>query len=150
MRLNMSDAVDDLAPLDPPPCFHNRESWKLYLKSAAATQNHRSNQKVIIVGQDGRPRFNERLNYCADCTQAKSMEMLAQGRCDPYHLSDDPDRPDGDGRPAVDLPKAEPGRKPTPTTVAPRVLPGDAFTRLVGHLMLLGQHPMAWGSPEDG
>lgn len=53
MRLNLSDAVDDLAPLDPPPCFHNRESWNLYLKSAAATQNHRSNQEVVIVAKTG-------------------------------------------------------------------------------------------------
>lgn len=34
MRLNLSDAVDDIAPLAPPPCFHNRESWLQYLKSA--------------------------------------------------------------------------------------------------------------------
>lgn len=40
MRLNLSDAVDDLA-LPPPPCFFNRSSWMLYLKSAAAAQNHK-------------------------------------------------------------------------------------------------------------
>lgn len=42
MRLNLSDAVDDLAPLEQPPCFHNRESWLQYLKSAAETQNRRA------------------------------------------------------------------------------------------------------------
>lgn len=149
MRLNLSDAVDDLAPLEPPPCFHNRESWLQYLKSAAATQNHRANQKVIMVDEDRRPRFNERLNYCADCTQAKSLEMLNRGRCDPYHLSEHPDRPDGDGvLPAAAPVKVDTGRRSTTITVPPSVQPGDAFTRLVGFLMMGGKAPVAWGSPE--
>ena len=79
MRLNLSDAVDDLAP-PPPPCFFNRSSWMLYLKSAAAAQNHKGSQPVIIVAADGEPAFNTRLNYCADCTQAKSLEMQGKGR----------------------------------------------------------------------
>ena len=82
MRLNLSDAVDDLAP-PPPPCFFNRSSWMLYLKSAAAAQNHKGSQPVIIVAADGEPAFNTRLNYCADCTQAKSLEMQDKGRCNP-------------------------------------------------------------------
>ncbi len=145
MRLNLSDAVEDLAPIKHPPCFHNRDSWWLYLKSAAATQNHRSNQKVIVIGEDGQPRFNERLNYCADCTQAKSLEMLAQGRCDPHHLSDELDRPDSAEAAAVEPVKVGPERRPVPTPIAPLVLPGDAFARLAGYLLAPGHKPMAWG-----
>ena len=78
MRLNLSDAVDDLAP-PPLPCFFNRGSWIAYLKSAAAAQNHKGSQPVIIVAADGEPAFNTRLNYCADCTQAKSLEMQGKG-----------------------------------------------------------------------
>lgn len=142
MRLNLSDAVDDLAPIDPPPCFYNRESWKLYLKSAAASQNHRSNQKVILVDEAGNPRFNERLNYCADCTQAKSMEMLALGRCDPFHLSDQPDPPD-----TSDAPTVRPGGqviRPGCEQMFSEQPQGDAFERLVAFLLLAGETPMAW------
>ena len=52
MRLNLSDAVDDLAP-PPPPCFFNRGSWIAYLKSAAAAQNHKgshlSSYELIVL-----------------------------------------------------------------------------------------------------
>lgn len=166
MRLNLSDAVDDLAPIEPPPCFHSRIAWLMYLKSTAAAQNSRHNQKAIITDADGPPRFNDRLNYCADCTQAKSMEMLALGRCDPYHLSDQPDPPD-----TSDAPNVRPDRAgkagfltgfnqtkdldDTCTTSA-HGLPsadadngrtlsgqpqGDAFARLVAHLLALGAVP---------
>lgn len=88
MRLNLSDAVEDLAPIAPPSCFHSRIAWLLYLKSAAAAQNSRQNQRAIVIGADGQSRFNDRLNYCADCTQVKSTEMMAKGRCDPNHLTE--------------------------------------------------------------
>lgn len=141
----MSDAVADLAPVEPPPCFHNRAGWVLYLKSAAATQNHQSNQKAIIVGEDGQPKFNERLNYCADCTQSKSLEMMALGRCDPYHLSDDPDRPDSPVTSPIDPVKAEPERRQGSTQVAPLLVDGDAFVRLAGNLLAMGCRSMEWG-----
>lgn len=148
MRLNLSDAVDDLAP-PPPPCFFNRSSWMLYLKSAAAAQNHKGSQPVIIVAADGEPAFNTRLNYCADCTQAKSLEMQGKGRCNPYHLSEHPDRPDGDGVLPAEAPvKVDTGRRSTTITVPPSVQPGDAFTRLVGFLMMGGKALVSWGSPE--
>lgn len=83
-RLNLSDAVDDLAPA-PPPCFQNRTGWREYLKSAAAAQNNRAEPKVILV-DDGGARFNFAYPFCADCTQVKSVEMMRQGRCDPGFL----------------------------------------------------------------
>lgn len=139
MRLNLSDAVDDLAP-PPPPCFFNRGSWIAYLKSAAAAQNHKGSQPVIIVAADGEPAFNTRLNYCADCTQAKSFEMQGKGRCNPYHLSDDPEPVPAGGSQASD--RAEPQR---PRVRQAQDLPvsralrwQDAFERLVAHLLALG------------
>ena len=139
MRLNLSDAVDDLAP-PPPPCFFNRASWIAYLKSAAAAQNHKDSQPVIIVAADGTPAFNNRLNYCADCTQAKSFEMQGKGRCNPYHLSDDPEPVPAGGWQARD--EAAPPRTKTQQTQDPPVSQAlrlqDAFERLVAHLLALG------------
>ena len=136
MRLNLSDAVDDLAP-PPPPCFFNRGSWIAYLKSAAAAQNHKGSQPVIIVAADGEPAFNTRLNYCADCTQAKSLEMQGKGRCNPYHLSDDPEPVPAGGRQASDT--AAPPRTKTQQAQDPPVSSAmrwqDAFERLVTHLL---------------
>ena len=136
MRLNLSDAVDDLAP-PPPPCFFNRSSWMLYLKSAAAAQNHKGSQPVIIVAADGEPAFNTRLSYCADCTQAKSLEMQGKGRCNPYYLSDDPEPVHAGGWQAIE--DAEPQRprvrqaQDLPVSGALRLQ--DAFDRLVTHLL---------------
>ena len=139
MRLNLSDAVDDLAP-PPPPCFFNRVSWIAYLKSAAAAQNHKGSQPVIIVAADGEPAFNTRLNYCADCTQAKSFEMQGKGRCNPYHLSDDPEPVPAGGWQASN--DAEPPRTKTQQTadlpVSRALRWQDAFERLVAHLLAHG------------
>ena len=139
MRLNLSDAVDDLAP-PPPPCFFNRGSWIAYLKSAAAAQNHKGSQPVIIVAADGDPAFNTCLNYCADCTQAKSLEMQGKGRCNPNHLSDDPEPVPAGGWQARD--EVAPPRTNTQQTQDPPVSQAlrlqDAFDRLVAHLLALG------------
>lgn len=83
-RLNLSDAVDDLAP-PPPPCFLNRTSWREYLKSAAAAQNQKGEPTVILF-KNGEPRFNYLLPFCADCTMEKSVEMMAKDRCEPKFL----------------------------------------------------------------
>lgn len=139
MRLNLSDAVDDLAP-PPPSCFFNRGSWIAYLKSAAAAQNHKGSQPVIIVAADGDPAFNTCLNYCADCTQAKSLEMQGKGRCNPNHLSDDPEPVPAGGWQARD--EVAPPRTKTQQTQDPPVSQAlrlqDAFDRLVAHLLALG------------
>lgn len=83
-RLNLADAVEDLAPT-PPKCFLNHLAWREYLKSAATSQSHKGEPKVIkIVG--GQPAFDFGFPFCADCTQVKSVEMMAQGRCDPDFL----------------------------------------------------------------
>ena len=139
MRLNLSDAVDELAQPHK-PCFFNRVSWIAYLKSAAAAQNHKGSQPVIIVAADGEPAFNTRLNYCADCTQAKSLEMQGKGRCNPYHLSDDPEPVSAGGWQA----SAEAVTQRTKTQQA-QDLPvssamrwQDAFGRLVTHLLAHG------------
>lgn len=84
-RLNLTDAVDDLAPA-PPPCFLNRTSWREYLRSAAAAQNNKAEPKVIVIDEDGTARFNYDYPFCADCTQVKSVEMMRAGRCDPQFL----------------------------------------------------------------
>lgn len=84
-RINLKDAVDDLAP-PPPPCFFNRSGWMQYLQSAAATQNQRNEPVVILVAQDGAATFNFDFPLCADCSQVKSLEMTRQGRCNPEYL----------------------------------------------------------------
>lgn len=84
-RINLNDAVDDLAP-PPPPCFFNRGSWVSYLKSAAASQNQRNEPAVILIDQGGNAVFNHDFPFCADCTQVKSLEMTRQGRCNPQYL----------------------------------------------------------------
>ena len=86
-RINLKDAVDDLAP-PPPSCFFNRVSWMQYLQSAAAAQNNRSEPVVILVARDGTATFNFDYPMCADCTQIKSMEMTRAGRCNPKYLTD--------------------------------------------------------------
>ena len=139
MRLNLSDAVDDLAP-PPPPCFFNRSSWMLYLKSAAAAQNHKGSQPVIIVAADGTPAFNNRLSYCADCTQAKSLEMQGKGRCNPNHLSDDPEPVPAGGWQASDTaaPPRTKTQRPEDLPVSRVLRLQDAFDRLVTHLLAHG------------
>lgn len=85
-RINLKDAVDDLAP-PPPPCFFNRTGWMQYLHSAAAAQNQRNEPLVIRIAQDGAATFNFDFPMCADCTQGKSLEMTRQGRCNPQYLT---------------------------------------------------------------
>lgn len=85
-RLNLADAVDDLAP-PPPPCFHNRAGWLAYLKSAAAAQNHAGEPKVIVIASDQSAAFNFAFPFCADCTQVKSFDMDKQGRCNKDYLA---------------------------------------------------------------
>ena len=84
-RINLKDAVDDLAP-PPPSCFFNRGSWMQYLQSAAAAQNQRNEPVVILVAQDGAATFNFDFPLCADCSRVKSLEMTRQGRCNPQYL----------------------------------------------------------------
>ena len=84
-RINLKDAVDDLAP-PPPPCFFNRSSWMQYLQSAAAAQNQRNEPVVILIARDGAATFNFDYPLCADCSQIKSMEMTRAGRCNPQYL----------------------------------------------------------------
>ena len=84
-RINLKDAVDDLAP-PPPSCFFNRSGWMQYLQSAAAAQNQRNEPVVIRIAQDGAATFAFDFPMCADCTQVKSLEMTRQGRCNPKYL----------------------------------------------------------------
>lgn len=83
-RLNLADTVEDLAP-PPPPCFLNRASWREYLKSAAAVQNHKGEPKVILL-VSGSPAFNHALDFCSDCSTGQRSAMVKQGRCQPDHL----------------------------------------------------------------
>lgn len=85
-RLNLSDAVDDLAP-EHPPCWPDRRAWLAYLKSAAAVQNQRDEQVVIAIVR-AEPAFNVFLNYCVDCLVPRAREMERAGRCNPNHLTD--------------------------------------------------------------
>ena len=86
-RINLKDAVDDLAP-PPPPCFFNRSGWMQYLQSAAAAQNQRNEPVVILVAQDGAATFNFDFPLCADCSKVKSLEMTRRGRCNPQYLTE--------------------------------------------------------------
>lgn len=83
-RLNLSDAIDDLAP-PPPPCFLNRLEWVEYLKSCAASQNDGESPKIILI-TNGEPRINWDYPICADCTQIHSLAMTKEGRCNPDFL----------------------------------------------------------------
>ena len=84
-RINLKDAVDDLAP-PPPSCFFNRSSWMQYLQSAAAAQNQRNEPAVILIARDGAATFNWDFPFCADCSKIKRMEMTRAGRCNPEYL----------------------------------------------------------------
>ena len=84
-RINLKDAVDDLAP-PPPSCFFNKVQWVEYLKSAAAAQNQRNEPVVINIAKDGAATFNWDFPFCADCSEIKSMEMTRAGRCNPEYL----------------------------------------------------------------
>lgn len=83
-RINLSDAVDDLAP-PPPKCFLNGAIWKEYLKSAAAVQNHKGEQPIILL-KKGEPSFNMAMSFCVDCETAHKTIMRAAGKCLPRHL----------------------------------------------------------------
>lgn len=83
-RLNLSDAVDDLAP-PKPPCWPDRTAWLEFLKSAAAVQNHRGEQTVIAI-VDGQPTFNIFYNYCADCLAPRARAMEIANKCNPRYL----------------------------------------------------------------
>lgn len=86
VRVNLTDAVNDLAP-PPPPCFLNRGHWMEYLQSAAAAQNSRNEPKVILISVHREPYFNLDFPFCADCTQVKSTQMMGEKRCNPNHLT---------------------------------------------------------------
>lgn len=80
------------------------------------------------------------------------MEMLALGRCDPFHLSDQPDPPDTSDAPVTGGVHSGAATSVTGPVTAP-VTPatsepsqqgqpqGDAFARLVAHLLALGAAP---------
>lgn len=88
-RLNLNDAVDDLAPLAP-PCFTNRLEWVQYLKSAAASQNDRGEPRIVILNLNLKrePVINFDYPFCQDCTQVHSLAMTKVGRCQPQFLKD--------------------------------------------------------------
>jgi len=84
-RLNLRDAVEDLAP-PAPPCWHNQHEWVEYLKSAAAAQNQRDEPTVIYLGVMGEPHFNFQFPFCTDCSSAHRQSMQIAQRCQPDHL----------------------------------------------------------------
>ncbi len=91
-RINLNDAIDDLAP-QPPPCFLNRMEWMEYLKSCAASQNDGESPKIIVI-KDGNPAINYDYPICADCTQIHSLAMTQAGKCKPDALkSQEPQEP---------------------------------------------------------
>jgi len=83
-RINLTDAVMDCQPQHP-PCFLNQYTWVEYLKSAAASQNHAGEQKVILV-VSGNPQFNMNFNFCEDCTSKLQDDMKSTKRCEPNYL----------------------------------------------------------------
>ncbi|XVJ69933.1 MAG: hypothetical protein HEQ39_09940 [Rhizobacter sp.] len=84
-RINLSDAVDDMAPAHP-PCYLNRLAWVEYLKSAAAAQNQRDEPKVFLIAS-GEPVFNHQFPFCVDCTEQNRADMERMERCNPNHLT---------------------------------------------------------------
>lgn len=87
VRLNLSDAVDDLQLPPPPPCFLNSIAWRGYLKGAAVAQNQRKAPRVILI-VEGEPAFNYGFNFCRDCDSAMRQEKERAGRCNPKHLQE--------------------------------------------------------------
>lgn len=87
VRINLADAIDDLAPKTPPPCFHNRMDWIEYLKSCAAVQNQKGEPKIIVI-ENGEPSINYNFPYCEDCTQVKSHQMHTASKCQPDFLKE--------------------------------------------------------------
>lgn len=85
-RLNLDDAVDDLAP-SPPPCFENRYIWRDYLKSAASIQYQKGEQRVILVSAGSLPTFNRAFNFCLDCDSRTAARKQEQGLCHPDHMT---------------------------------------------------------------
>ncbi len=83
-RLNLSDAIDDLAP-PPPPCFLNSHAWTQYLKSCATAQNATRYQKIVVM-VDGKPRINHEFRFCKDCTPEHKRAMQDKKMCNPIHL----------------------------------------------------------------
>lgn len=82
VRINLKDAVDDLAP-EPPPCFLNKVHWIEYLHSVAAAQNNRGEQKIILI-VDGEPVINRNFNFCEDCESKEHREFQKMhGTCIP-------------------------------------------------------------------
>ena len=84
VRINLRDAVDDLAPA-PPSCFLNKLHWIEYLYSAAASQNNRGEQKIILI-VDESPTINKDYDFCEDCTAHHRRAMLKVGQCAPDWL----------------------------------------------------------------
>lgn len=88
IRLNLSDAVQDLAPAAP-LCFLNRPQWLEYLKSAAAAQCHCGEPKVIIIVNE-EPVFNKEFDFCLDCESSEHREfMRMRGMCRPDWLTNE-------------------------------------------------------------
>lgn len=86
-RLNLSDAIDDVAP-PPPPCFLNAAEWRSYLKSAAAVQNQRNEQRVVFLADGGVPAFDLDYDFCRDCSAQHRASHERLGTCKPHHLKD--------------------------------------------------------------
>lgn len=86
-HINLKDAIEDLAPTMPPPCFHNQLDWIEYLKSSAAVQNQRGEPKIILI-VEGEPKINYDFPFCEDCTQKKSLQMWQLGKCKPDFLKE--------------------------------------------------------------
>jgi hypothetical protein len=82
----LNDAVIDLAPLTPPPCFPNRQAWLEYLKSAAAAQNHKGENKVILTHKGRTHEFNYAYDFCQDCDTHYKRLMQSQMSCRPNFL----------------------------------------------------------------
>lgn len=83
-RLNLTDCINDLHP-PPPICFYNKSHWIEYLQSAAASQYHKGEQKVIIL-VNSEPAFNYEFDFCEDCTDEAKTRMKKDGRCNPDAL----------------------------------------------------------------
>ena len=85
VRINLKDAVDDLAPA-PPLCFLNKVHWIEYLYSAAASQNNRGEQKIILI-VEGEPVINKAYDFCEDCTAHHRRAMVKVNQCHPDWMS---------------------------------------------------------------
>ena len=74
--------------ITPPPCFgDDRAMWVSWLEIAAQAQASHG-QTVVLLVEQGKPRLNPAMNFCADCTREYAASQERRGKCRPSWVAD--------------------------------------------------------------